>query len=61
MEVRSTNDDPGGSPTWAPWHGLPGQADYNARAFQFRVQFASANVSHNRKLTELSVAAKQPT
>jgi hypothetical protein len=61
LEVRITNDDPAGAPTWGPWHALPGQADYSARAFEFRVQFTSANVTHNRKVTELSVAAKQPT
>jgi hypothetical protein len=61
LEVRTTNDNPSGSPTWGPWHALPGQADYNARAFEFRVQHTSGTVTHNRSVTELSVAAKQPT
>jgi hypothetical protein len=61
IEVRTTNDNPAGSPTWGPWHALPGQADYTARAFEFREQFTSGNVTHNRKVTELAVAAKQPT
>jgi hypothetical protein len=61
LEARTTNDNPADAPTWGPWHTLPGQADYTARAFEFREQFASGNVTHNRKITELSVAAKQPT
>lgn len=61
LEVRTTNDNPAGSPTWGPWHPLPGQADYTARAFEFRMQFTSANVTHNRRVSELAVVAKQPT
>lgn len=61
LEVRLTDDDPAGAPAWGPWHALPGQADYAARAFEFRVQFSSGNVVHNRKVTEIAVAAKQPT
>lgn len=60
LEVRATNDDPAGSPTWGAWHPLPGQADYTARAFEFRIALASADPTHNRRITELSVAAKQP-
>ncbi len=60
LEVRTTNDDPAGAPTWAAWHALPGQADYTARAFEFRTLFNSADPTHNRRVTELSVAAKQP-
>ncbi len=60
LEVRTTNDDPAGTPTWGAWHPLPGQADYTARAFEFRALLTSADVTHNRRVTELSVAAKQP-
>lgn len=61
LEVRMTNDNPAGAPTWGPWHRLPGQADYTARAFEFRTQHTSGSATHNRTVTELSVAAKQPT
>ena len=59
MEIRTTNDNPAGSPTWGSWHALPGQADYNARAFEARVQFTSADVTHNRNVLQLSLSARQ--
>ncbi len=58
-QVRVTNDDPAGaSPTWGPWHNLE-VADYTARGFEFRTLHTSADVTHNRRLTAFSVAAKQ--
>lgn len=58
-QVRVTNDDPNGaSPTWGPWHNLE-VADYTARGFEFRTLHTSGNVTHNRRLTAFSVAAKQ--
>jgi hypothetical protein len=60
LQVRTTNDDPAGAPVWGPWHPLPGQADYTARAFEFKTNHTSASPTHNRSITELSVAAKQP-
>jgi hypothetical protein len=40
IEMRTTNDDPAGSPTWSTWETLaPG--DYSARAFEFRLKLES--------------------
>lgn len=40
LEVRFTNDDPGGSPAWSAWQGFV-VGDYRARAFQFRARLVS--------------------
>ena len=58
LMVRSTNDDPNGTPTWGPWHALGQVGDYNNRGFDFRLDFATANSTHNRAVSTLSVAAK---
>lgn len=54
LEVRTTTDDPSGSPTWSAWTRL-GVADYSARAMQFRAQLTSANSRHNVVVTEATV------
>jgi len=36
LEVRTTNDDPAGSPTWSDWKPFL-VGDYTARAYQFRI------------------------
>jgi hypothetical protein len=58
--VRTTDDDPAGAPAWGPWHDLE-VADYTARAFEFRTLHTSGNVTHNRRLEQFTVAAKQFT
>ena len=58
LMVRSTNDDPNAAPTWGPWHALGQVGDYNNRGFDFRLDFATANSTHNRAVSTLSVAAK---
>ena len=58
--VRTTNDDPNGaSPAWSAYHRLGFVADYNARGFDFRLDFVTANATHNRTVTALSVSARQ--
>jgi len=48
--IRTTNDDPTGSPTWSDWRPFV-IGDYNARAFQFKIEvtapdaFTSVNIS----------------
>lgn len=59
-QVRATDDDPAsGGASWRPWHNLE-VADYTARGFEFRTLHTTANPTHNRRLVEFSVAAKQP-
>lgn len=60
-QVRTTNDDPnGGSPTWGPWVNLE-VMDVVCRGAEFRTLHTSGNVTHNRRLLEFSIAAKQKT
>lgn len=40
LEIRTTTDDPGGTPTWSEWAPLV-VGDYTARAFQFRLVLTS--------------------
>lgn len=56
VEVRETPDNPAGTPTWSAWKRLD-QGEFQARAFQFRVQLRSADPAFNIHITELSVAA----
>lgn len=59
-QVRKTADDPAsGGAIWGPWHNLE-VADYSARGFEFRTLHTSENPTHNRRLVNFSVAAKQP-
>jgi hypothetical protein len=57
--VRATDDDPAAAPAWGEWHPLGLVADYNARGFEFRADFSSGSVSHNRRISALTVTAKQ--
>jgi len=57
VEVRSTNDNPSGSPTWSAWSALT-VAEFNARAFQFRAQLSIADAAHNIRVSALSVTSE---
>jgi predicted phage tail protein len=43
VEIRTTNDDPGGSPTWSAWMPLGVIGTFVGRAFEFRVRLLSYN------------------
>ena len=58
VEVRRTDDNPGGSPTWSGWQRLD-QAEFRARAFQFRCQLRSFQPEFNIEVTQLRVAADE--
>lgn len=58
VEVRSTNDNPAGSPTWSAWQRLD-QAEFRARAFQFRCQLRSLQPEFNIEITQLRVVADE--
>jgi hypothetical protein len=59
LQVRSTNDDPAGTPTWSPWRKFF-VGDYLARAFQFQLIVTSDDASKNVDISELSVTADVP-
>ncbi len=57
--VRTTNDNPGGSPVWGAWQPFfTGQ--YNARAFQFRLALLSGGSTRNIVVTTLKVVIDMP-
>ena len=59
LEVRTTQDDPAGSPTWGGW--IPFFiGDYFARGLEFRAKLTSSNTSHNVQVDELTVTVDMP-
>ncbi|WP_130470652.1 phage tail protein [Candidatus Magnetaquicoccus inordinatus] len=52
-----TDDDPGGSPIWTPWHRLD-STEINARAVRFRVELLSDGI-RDVIISSLSVTADQ--
>jgi hypothetical protein len=59
LMVSTTDDDPAsGGATWSAYHALGHVADYKFRGFRFRLDFATANATHNRQVSTLSVTAK---
>lgn len=59
LQMRTTNDNPSGTPTWTAWKPFF-VADYQARAYQFRVRLTSASPTHNIVVEELSVTIDMP-
>jgi len=52
LYVRTTNDDPGASPTWSDWHEFA-NAIVRGRAFQFKTIATSFSESQNIIIDEL--------
>lgn len=57
--VRTTNDDPAGAAVWTAWQRFS-MGDYEARAFQWKVELTSASATHNVLVTGLSVTVDMP-
>lgn len=58
IEVRETDDDPSGTPTWSAWRRLV-TADYIARAFEFRALLSVSDPAYNIQISQLGVAASE--
>ncbi len=56
--ARTTNDDPAGAPAWGAWHRLD-SAEFNNRAFQFKLEMTTADPAYNVLVEELSVTADE--
>ncbi|MDB9983437.1 hypothetical protein OAD54_01675, partial [Candidatus Pelagibacter sp.] len=56
FEVRTTDDDPTGSPTWSDWETFT-VGNYLARAFEFRLTAVVASTTYTVEITELSLTA----
>lgn len=59
LYVRTTNDNPAGTPTWTAWQRFS-MGDYEARAFQWKVVMESASATHNVLVTGLLVNVDMP-
>lgn len=59
LYVRTTADNPAGSPTWTEWQRFS-MGDYEARAFQWKVEMTSASANHNVVVTGLTVSIDMP-
>jgi hypothetical protein len=58
VEVRETDDDPAGSPTWSSWRRLDA-AEFMARGFDFRARLTTADPAYNIQISELRIAADE--
>ncbi len=52
LYMRSTNDDPSGSPTYSAWREFV-NGTFDARAFQFKAELSSADVAQNILIDQL--------
>ena len=57
VEVRHTDDDPGGSPTWTAWERLD-SAEVAELTFQFRAILTSTDPTYNILVTEMGIDAE---
>jgi len=59
LQVRFTDDDPGGAPSWSDWKTFV-VGDYSARAFEFRVRMTTTDTQASPVVSELSVSVDMP-
>lgn len=57
--VRTTNDNPLGSPVWSEWQPFY-VGDWTARAFQFKAELSSQSQTHNVLIKSLAVTVDMP-
>jgi len=56
LYLRSTNDNPSGSPTWSAWQEFV-NGTFKARAFQFKAELSSTDIAQNILIDELGYEA----
>lgn len=59
LQVRTTDDDPGGSPTWSSWRPFV-VGDYTARAFEFRLRLTTTDTQATPVVSGASVTIDMP-
>jgi len=57
--IRTTDDDPTGSPTWTDWQPFV-VGDYRCRAFEFSIVLYSNYLNHNIGISTLRVTVDMP-
>jgi hypothetical protein len=56
FQIRTTEDDPAGSPTWSDWETFSG-GNYLKRGFEFRLLGRVSSTGHTIEVSELSLTA----
>ena len=56
FEVRTTDDDPAGTPTWSDWETFT-VGNYRQRAFEFRITAVVASTTYTVEISGLSLTA----
>lgn len=59
IQVRTTDDDPSGTPTWSAWQRLV-VGDYYCRAYEFKLVVTSDDASHQINVTVLGIQVDMP-
>lgn len=59
LQVRTTDDDPGGSPTWSDWSPFV-VGDYSARAFEFRLRLTTIDTQATPVVSGVTVEIDMP-
>ncbi|MEN6621499.1 MAG: phage tail protein [Smithella sp.] len=59
LQVRTTNDDPAGTPSWSEW-GTFITGDYTARAFEFRIILRSLSLGVTPVVERLRITIDMP-
>lgn len=59
VEMQTTDDDPGGSPTWSDWSRLT-VSDHTARGFKFRATLIGTPPSITPRVSKLRVIVDMP-
>jgi len=59
LQVRTTDDDPAGSPTWGSWENFT-IGDYTCRAYEFRLLVTNTNMNANIAIAVLQVTIDMP-
>lgn len=57
--LRTTEDDPAGTPTWTDWKRFF-VGEYRARGIQFKLVITSGGVTHNMVVTNVAVTIDMP-
>ena len=57
LSVRTTTDDPSGSPAWGNWTSLS-NGTFNGRGFQFKTDLTSGDTTENILIDQLGYTAK---
>lgn len=61
VQVRVTDDDPGGAPTWSDWIKIPASMDIRARGLEFRLRLVTDNAQYSPDVDRARVDVELPT